>query len=282
MVEARRADEGINVLMEGIRGSLARIQPWLTAACYIRAVLSDLPKRNGWTIAEWIGHRSPDRVQRLLNQASWDTGEVMRVVRGYVIEGLDAAAPARSMTVGALDETGQEEKGQATAGVKRQHMGCADGVANGINTVHLSYVRGGAGHALIGCRQWIPAVRPRGRGAAARTRGPPPGPGVADDVGLHGFGMPDLLPSLHQVKFSGVWWGADHPAQHSDRGAGAEDDGRRVRGAEWMSLSTIGVVFAGQLSPSSSGIHTQVLLVRFRGSPGSGVVGGLCQGVRRG
>jgi hypothetical protein len=27
MVEARRADEGINVLMEGIRGSFARIQP---------------------------------------------------------------------------------------------------------------------------------------------------------------------------------------------------------------------------------------------------------------
>jgi SRSO17 transposase len=30
-------------------------------------------------------------------------------------------------------------------------------VANGINTVHLSYVREKAGHALIGARQWIPA-----------------------------------------------------------------------------------------------------------------------------
>jgi SRSO17 transposase len=35
-------------------------------------------------------------------------------------------------------------------------MGCADGVANGINTVHLSYVREKTGHALIGARQWIP------------------------------------------------------------------------------------------------------------------------------
>lgn len=98
-----------------------------------------------------------------------DTGEVMRVVRGYVVEGLDAAAPARSMTVGALDETGQEKKGQATAGVKRQHMGCADGVASGINTVHLSYVRGGVGHALIGCRQWIPAEQIDDPGTAVRT-----------------------------------------------------------------------------------------------------------------
>ena len=29
-------------------------------------------------------------------------------------------------------------------------------MANGINTVHLSYVREGTGHALIGARQWIP------------------------------------------------------------------------------------------------------------------------------
>ena len=29
-------------------------------------------------------------------------------------------------------------------------------MANGINTVHLSYVREGTGHALIGARQWVP------------------------------------------------------------------------------------------------------------------------------
>src|ERR1700741_2359693 len=60
-------------------------------------------------------------------------------------------------TVGALDETGQEKQGSATAGVKRQYMGCAGRVANGINTVHLSYVRERTGHALIGARQWVPA-----------------------------------------------------------------------------------------------------------------------------
>jgi SRSO17 transposase len=45
-----------------------------------------------------------------------------------------------------------------TAGVKRQYLGCAGKVANGINTVHLAYVREGAGHALIGAREWIPAA----------------------------------------------------------------------------------------------------------------------------
>lgn len=32
-------------------------------------------------------------------------------------------------------------------------MGCAGGIDNGINTVHLAYVRAGAGHTLIGARQ---------------------------------------------------------------------------------------------------------------------------------
>jgi SRSO17 transposase len=52
---------------------------------------------------------------------------------------------------------GRPKQGEATAGVKRQYLGCAGRVANGINTVHLSYVREKTGHALIGARQWIPA-----------------------------------------------------------------------------------------------------------------------------
>jgi SRSO17 transposase len=84
----------------------------------------------------------------------------MAATRQLSGESLDDAArrPRRQrMTVAALDETGQEKQGTGTAGVKRQYMGCAGRVANGINTVHLSYVREKTGHALIGARQWIPA-----------------------------------------------------------------------------------------------------------------------------
>ena len=83
----------------------------------------------------------------------------MSQVRRYAAAGLDSAARRsrrRRMTVGALDETGQEKQGSATSGVKRQYMGCAGRVANGINTVHASLVRERTGHALIGARQWIP------------------------------------------------------------------------------------------------------------------------------
>ncbi len=82
----------------------------------------------------------------------------MSVVRRFVVEGLGVAARRRrrGLVVGALDETGQQKRGVLTCGVKRQYLGCAGRVENGINTVHLSYVREGVGHALIGARQWIP------------------------------------------------------------------------------------------------------------------------------
>jgi SRSO17 transposase len=143
-----------------LRPCFARTQVWLQAGKYMAAVMSDLPERNGWSIARHCGDATPDKTQRLLNHASWDTLAAMGVVRRFAVAGLDEAARrnrrAGGLAVGALDETGQEKHGTATAGVKRQYMGCAGRVANGINTVHLSYVREGTGHALIGARQWIP------------------------------------------------------------------------------------------------------------------------------
>jgi SRSO17 transposase len=145
--------------MELLRSCFARTQTWLQAGKYLNALVSDLPSRNGWSVAEFAGDRSPGKSQRLLNRASWDEHAAMSQVRRYAAAGLDEAARRsrrRRMTVGALDETGQEKQGSSTAGVKRQYMGCAGRVANGINTVHLSYVREKTGHALAGARQWIP------------------------------------------------------------------------------------------------------------------------------
>jgi SRSO17 transposase len=147
-------------LLESLRPCFARTLVWLQAGKYVAAVMSDLPERNGWAIARHAGDATPDKTQRLLNHASWDTLAAMSVVRRSAVAGLDGAARRNrrqgGLRAGVLDETGQEKQGSSTAGVKRQYLGCAGRVANGINTVHLSYVRQGTGHALIGARQWIP------------------------------------------------------------------------------------------------------------------------------
>jgi SRSO17 transposase len=158
-IGARRALRERAALLDGLRSCFARVQTWLQAGKYLNALASDLPSRNGWSIGEQCGDRSPGRTQRLLSRASWDEDAAMSQVRRHAAAGLDKAARRcrrNRMTVGALDETGQEKHGSSTAGVKRQYMGCAGRVANGINTVHLSYVRDKTGHALIGARQWIP------------------------------------------------------------------------------------------------------------------------------
>jgi SRSO17 transposase len=143
-----------------LRPCFARTEPWLQAGKYAAAVMSDLRRRNGWTIAERSGDRTPDRTQRLLNRAVWDAFAAMGVVRRFAVAGLDDAAckagRRRGLAAAAIDETGQVKAGARTAGVKRQYLGCVGKVANGINTVHLSYVREGTGHALIGARQWVP------------------------------------------------------------------------------------------------------------------------------
>ena len=110
-----------------LRSCFCRVEPWLQAGKYVGAVSSGLPRRNGWTIAEQAGDRTPDRTQRLLNRAAWDTFAAMGVVRRFAVAGLDEAARRSGrragLRIGALDETGQEKKGQATAGVKWQSAG---------------------------------------------------------------------------------------------------------------------------------------------------------------
>ena len=164
-------------LMDALRSCFARTGTWQQAGKYVSALVSELPRRNGWTIAEHAGDRTPDRMQRLLNRASWDTAAAMSQVRRFAAAGLEEAARRGrrgGLVIGAIDETGQEKTGAATAGVKRQYMGCAGRAANGINAVHVSLVREKAGHALAGARQWIPAEQIRDRVASLVT-GLPPG-----------------------------------------------------------------------------------------------------------
>jgi SRSO17 transposase len=135
-----------------LKPCFVRVEPFRQAKKYVAALMSDLPRKNGWTIAEQAGNTTPDRTQRLLNHAVWDQDTATAVIRGFVAEHL-GDAPLR---VAALDESGQERQGAATAGVARRYMGCAGRIANGVNTVYCTYATAN-GHALIGARVHIPA-----------------------------------------------------------------------------------------------------------------------------
>lgn len=176
MVEAadlaieRRAE-----LLGRIGGVFARREPRLQAGKYVQGLMSDLPRKNGWTLAEAAGDRCPDKMQRLLNHASWDAYAAMGVVADFVAEHL--AVPAGTGrhgvdAVAVLDESGQEKKGEHTAGVKRQYVGCAGGVANAINVVYCTYATP-RGHAQVGARLYLP----KEWAGTDRSSNPAPDPG---------------------------------------------------------------------------------------------------------
>ena len=81
-----------NELLGLLRPCFARTEPWLQAGKYVSALVSELPRVNGWSIARHGRDRTPDRTQRLLNHASWDTSAAMSVVRRFAATGLEEAA----------------------------------------------------------------------------------------------------------------------------------------------------------------------------------------------
>jgi SRSO17 transposase len=137
-------------LLGRLGGVFARRETWAQAGKYVDGLLADLPRKNGWTLAEYAGDRCPDRMQRLLNHAVWDQMAASAVVRDFVIEHL-----ADEFAVAIFDESGQEKKGILTAGVKRQYAGCVGKVTNAINVVYCSHASL-RGHAIIGARPYLP------------------------------------------------------------------------------------------------------------------------------
>ena len=147
-----------------LAGCFARVEPRRQARKYVTGLISDLPRKNCWALAEQAGDATPDKMQRLLERAAWDASDAMRQIRAFVVSGL--GDPAFAVLV--LDESGQQKAGERTAGVKRQYLGCAGRVANGINVVFASYAAP-AGHAIIAARLYAPAdwAADSGRRAAA-------------------------------------------------------------------------------------------------------------------
>jgi SRSO17 transposase len=151
MVEGELAVSNLALLHGRLKPCFVRVKPFTQAGKYMSALISDLPRKNGWTIAEHVGDLTPDRTQRLLNHAVWNHDQAQGVVRRFVVEELGD----QPLRVGALDESGQEKQGECTVGAKRQYMGCAGRVANGVNTVYCAYATAG-GHALVGARIYVP------------------------------------------------------------------------------------------------------------------------------
>src|SRR3989440_10066458 len=128
----------------------ARPEPRRRAMAYLRGILSETSRKNGWQLAEHAGEARPDGMQRLLSSAVWDTDGVRDDLRTYVLEqlGLQSA-------ILVIDESGFPKRGKKSAGVGLQYCGTTGRVENCQVGVFLSYVTA-KGHTLIDRELYLP------------------------------------------------------------------------------------------------------------------------------
>ena len=91
---------------ERIGPRFQRSEPRRRALGYIRGLLGDAERKNGWQMAEQLGEATPDGVQHLLARADWDADAVRDDLTAYVAEHLGHADG-----VLVVDETGFVKKG---------------------------------------------------------------------------------------------------------------------------------------------------------------------------
>jgi SRSO17 transposase len=160
---------GLDDLFALVAERFPRVEPRLQARGYVRGLLAPLAVKNSWTLAEAAGNKTPDKMQRLLNRASWDDGGVRDDVRGYVARHMGDASG-----VLIVDETGFVKKGARSAGVQRQYSGTAGRVENCQLGVFLAYASP-KGRALVDRELYLPKSWTEDRDRCREA-------GVPDDV----------------------------------------------------------------------------------------------------
>ena len=116
---------------------------------YVRGLLAPVGRKNGWQLAEYVGHRDPAGLQHLLNGARWDADAVRDDLREYVGERLGPGG------VLIIDDTGFIKKGTTSAGVSRQYTGTSGKIDNCQIGVFAAYSTG-HGRALVDRELYLP------------------------------------------------------------------------------------------------------------------------------
>lgn len=133
-----------------MRQFFARSEPHQHVLAYLRGLISDVPRKNGWQVAEAIGEATPYAVQHHLDRAKWDCDGVRDELLTYVQETL-----ATPNAVVVIDETGFLKKGDKSVGVQRQYSGTAGRIENCQIGVFLAYASP-RGHTLLDRELYLP------------------------------------------------------------------------------------------------------------------------------
>jgi SRSO17 transposase len=132
---------------------------------YLRGLLTEAERKNSWQVAEAVGDRIPDRMQRLLYRVPWNADAARDRLQEFVIETFGDPEG-----IGVVDETGFLKKGKRSVGVARQYTGTAGKRENSQVATVLSYATKD-GHVFLDRALYLPEdwARDRTRRAEAHV-----------------------------------------------------------------------------------------------------------------
>jgi len=142
---------------DGVAAAVALLQPHFRrpeahghAADYLRGLIAEVERKNGWQLAERVGYAHPRGIQRVLDRYAWDAAAVRAALRRYVVAEL--GDPQGVLVV---DETGFPKQGRHSVGVARQYCGTLGKIANCQIGVFLGYA---TAHGQVGldCALFVP------------------------------------------------------------------------------------------------------------------------------
>ncbi len=167
---------------------------------YVRGLLAPLERKNGWTIAEYVGELEPKALQRFVNLSPWDADALLVVNREYAMEQL---ADPHAILV--ADPTGFAKKGTKSVGVQRQYSGTLGRIDNCQIATFLCYVTPNRDRILFDRRLYLPKkswVADPARCAAA---------GVPADVGFltRPAQVIEMIEAARTARVPFAWFTAD-------------------------------------------------------------------------
>ena len=133
---------------------------------YLRGLLTEAQRKNSWQMAEAVGERLPDRMQRLLYRVPWDADAARDRLQQFVIETF-----GDPQGIGVVDETGFLKKGKKSVGVARQYTGTAGKRENSQVATVLSYATKD-GHVFLDRELYLPEAWARDRVRRAEAHVP--------------------------------------------------------------------------------------------------------------
>jgi len=149
-INNREVEEEYIKLMNRIGGVFYGELGFNNAQKYIRGLLSDAERKNGWQISEKIGESAPYNVQQFINRGVYKSEDLQSELRGYVSDEL-----GESDGVLVVDDTGFVKQGKKSCGVQRQYTGTVGKTENCQVGVFLTYYSS-LGHAAIDSRLYLP------------------------------------------------------------------------------------------------------------------------------